>query len=98
MELLSKSGTQGHDGEKKEMIAKVTRMKIPTFDMTRVFPIYLEIAKGGLGRANNQLFLLYIYVLKLGWSIYKVVELKTCYNVWIAKQGQDHKCIILKAR
>jgi len=77
---------------------KVKRMKIPTFDMTRVFPIYLEIGKRGLGRSNNQLFLLYVHMLGLGWNIYHVKKFETHYDIWIAKQGTAHKCITLRPR
>jgi len=75
---------------------KVTREKIPEYDMTRSFPLTMQLAKGHLPKTNNQLYILYVYVLKYGWNVYMVKRLETHYNVWIAKKGHDHKCISLR--
>lgn len=80
------------------MIVKATKCKLPTYDMTRSFPLTMSWKSEGLAEHNNPLYILYVYVLKRGWNIYDVVNLGTRYEVWIAKQGEDHKCVVLKPR
>lgn len=76
---------------------KVTREKLPIYDLTRSFGLALSIGLKGLGKVNNQLFILYVYVLKYGWCIDSIRKRHNHYEVWIAKQGEDcNKCVNLR--